>query len=262
MEKYKVSFLPDGKEIEVDSGITIMKAAEKAGVFINSLCGGKGVCGRCRVQVSNGKIRADKNPISYLSRDEIKEGYLLACQAKIDADLEVVIPPESRLEAEQILMERPVVDYSQPEKVSVPKVPSDPVTLYEPLVQKLYLELQEPTLEDNISDIERITRGLRRKTEYHTFETSFGCLRGLAQKLRESNWHITVTIAKHGEMWKILQIEPGDTTEKNYGLAIDIGTTTVVAQLIHLKTGNVVGVAGSHRQHQQSQKNPDRRKTD
>lgn len=246
MEKYKINFLPDGKEIEVESGVTIMKAAEEAGVFINSLCGGKGVCGRCRVQISNGKIRADKNSISYLSKEEIKEGYLLACQTKIDTDLEVVIPPESRLEAEQILMERPVVDYSQPEKVSVPKVPTDPVTLYEPLVQKIYLELKEPNLKDNISDIERIIRDLRRKTEYHTFETSLGCLQGLAQKLRESDWHITVTIAKHGEMWKILQVEPGDTTEKNYGLAIDIGTTTVVAQLVHLKTGNVVGVAGSH----------------
>jgi len=246
MEKYKINFLPDGKEIEVESGVTIMKAAEEAGVFINSLCGGNGVCGRCRVQVSNGKIMADKNSISYLSKEEIKEGFLLACQAKVDADLEIVIPPESRLEAEQILMERPVVDYSQPEKISVSKVPSDPVTLFEPLVQKIYLELHEPTLEDNISDIERIIRDLRRKTEYHNFETSLSCLRGLARKLRESNWHITVTIAKHLEMWRIFQVESGDTTDKNYGLAIDIGTTTVVAQLIHLKTGNVVGVAGSH----------------
>ena len=246
MEKYTVNFLPDGKEIEIESGTTIMKAAEKAGVFINSLCGGKGVCGRCRVQISNGKIRADKNSISFLSKEEIKEGYLLACQTQIDTDIDVVIPPESRLEAEQILMERPVVDYSQPEKVSVPKVPSDPVTLYEPLVQKIYLELEAPTAKDNVSDIERIMRELRRKTEYHTFETTLGCLRGLAQKLRESDWHITVTIAKHRDIWRILQVEAEDTTEKNYGLAIDIGTTTVVAQLVHLKTGNVVGVAGSH----------------
>lgn len=246
MNKYKVNFLPDGKGIEVEEGTTLMKAAEAAGVFINSLCGGKGVCGRCRVQIGNGKIKADKNSISYLTKEEIKEGYVLACQAKIQDDLEVVIPPESRLEAEQILMERPVVDYSQPEKVSVPKIQSDPLSFFEPLVQKIYLELQEPSSEDNVSDIERIIRGLRRKTEYHNFEITLYCLRDLAEILRQNDWKVTVTIARRGEIWRILQVQPGNTTDKNYGLAIDIGTTTVVAQLIHLKTGNVVGVAGSH----------------
>jgi uncharacterized 2Fe-2S/4Fe-4S cluster protein (DUF4445 family) len=139
---YKVRFLPDGNEVEVEDGTTIMEAAEKAGVFINSLCGGKGVCGKCRVQVSDGKVKADKHSIGFLSKDEVKDGYVLACQSKVDDNLEIVIPPESRLEAEQIVMEQPVVDYSQPEKVAVARVPSDPMTLFEPLVQKIF---QEPT---------------------------------------------------------------------------------------------------------------------
>jgi len=246
MDKFKVSFLPEGKVVEVDAGATILEAAEKASVNINSMCGGNGVCGKCRVQVSNGKIRADKNSISFLSKEEVKEGYLLACQARVDSDMEVIVPPESRLEAEQILMEEPTVDYSRPEKLSVAKLPSDPLTLFDPIVQKIYLELQEPSSEDNISDIERVIRGLRKKTEYQVFETSLGCLQGLAFNLRENDWKVTASIAKHGDIWKILQIEPGDKNDENYGLAVDVGTTTVVAQLVHMRSGNVLGVTGTH----------------
>ena len=246
MSIYRVTFLPDGKEVEVEENTTLMEAAEKAGVYINSLCGGKGVCGKCRVQVTDGRVLADKHSIGFLSKEELKEGYVLACQTRVDSDMEVVIPPESRLEAEQILMEGTVVDYSQPEKVFVSKVPSDPLSLFEPLVQKIYLELKEPTSEDNMADIDRIMRELKKKTEYQSFEVSLRCLQGLAPKLRDNNWKVTATIAKHGDLWRILQIEPGDTSDQNYGLALDVGTTTVVAQLVHLKSGNVLGVAGTH----------------
>ncbi|MFO7737850.1 MAG: 2Fe-2S iron-sulfur cluster-binding protein, partial [Desulfatiglandaceae bacterium] len=243
---YTVNFLPEAKRIRVEAGTTLMEAAEKAGVYINSLCGGKGVCGRCRVQVIDGDVRADKNSISFLSRDEIKEGYVLACQTKVQSDVEVVIPPESRLEEEQILMESTVVDYSQPEKVSVPRIPSDPMSLFEPIAQKIFLQLKAPTLEDNISDIDRVIRELRKKTDYRGFEVSLRCLQGLASKLRDNDWQVTPTIAKHGDIWRILQIEIGDPTDRNYGVAVDIGTTTIVAQLVHLKSGNVIGVTGSH----------------
>jgi uncharacterized 2Fe-2S/4Fe-4S cluster protein (DUF4445 family) len=246
MSTYRVTFLPEGKEVEVEENITLMQAAEKAGVYINALCGGKGVCGKCRVQVTDGKVLADKHSIGFLSKEELMEGYVLACQTKVSSDMEVVIPPESRLEAEQILMEGTVVDYSQPAKVFVSKVPSDPLSLFEPLVQKIYLELKEPSSEDNIADSDRVIRELRKKTEYQTFERSLRCLRDLASELRSNNWKVTATIAKHGDLWRILQIEPGDTSEQNYGLALDVGTTTVVAQLVHLKSGNVLGVAGSH----------------
>ena len=243
---HKLFFLPDQKEMEVEHGTTIMEAAQEAGVYINSLCGGEGVCGKCRVQVTEGNIRADKNSISFLSKEEVMEGYVLACQAKVYGDMEVVIPPESRLEAEQILMEQPVVDYSHPEKISVPKISTDPMTLFEPLAQKIYMELPEPSLEDNLGDVERIIRELRKKTEYQNFEASFHCLQGLASKLRDNDWKVTATITKGNDLWRIMQIEAGDTSDQNYGLAIDVGTTTVVAQLVHMKSGNVVGVVGSH----------------
>ena len=246
MGMHKVTFLPDGKEVEAEAGITLMQAAEKAGVYINSLCGGKGVCGKCRVQVINGKVLADKHSIGFLSKEELNEGFVLACQTKVTSDMEVVIPPESRLEEEQIMTQGAVVNYSQPEKVFVAKLPSDPLSLFEPLVQKIYLELKEPSGEDNIADIDRIMRELKRRTEYQSFEISLHCLQGLAKKLRDNSWKVTATIARHGDLWRILQIEPGETSDQNYGLALDVGTTTVVAQLVNLKSGNVLGVTGSH----------------
>jgi uncharacterized 2Fe-2S/4Fe-4S cluster protein (DUF4445 family) len=71
METYRITFMPDEKSVEVEAGTTIMEAAEKADIHINSLCGGEGVCGRCRVKVTDGKIRADKHSISLLSKEEI-----------------------------------------------------------------------------------------------------------------------------------------------------------------------------------------------
>jgi len=246
MSMYKLNFLPEGKEVEVEAGITVMEAARKAGVHINNLCGGKGVCGKCRVQITNGRIRADKHSISLLSKEEIKNGFALACQTKVDSDMAILIPPESRLEEEQIMMEGAGIKYSQPETISLARASSDPMSLFEPLAQKIYVELKEPSIEDNISDMDRVIRELRKKTEYQTFETSLRCLQGLASKMRDNDWKVTATIARHGDIWRILQIEPGDTTEQNYGLAIDVGTTTIVAQLVHLKSGTVIGVAGNH----------------
>ena len=246
MAMSKILFLPDQKDIEVDKGITIMEAAQKAGVYINSLCGGNGVCGRCKVQVSGNIMLADKDSISLLSKDEIKEGYVLACQARIDHDMEIVIPPESRLEEQQILMGEGMMDYSKPESLLVPKVHADPLTFFEPISQKIYLELQPPAAGDNISDADRIIRELRKKTDYQYFKIPLHCLQGMAMKLRDNEWKVTATISRNNNSWLISQIEAGDTHDRNYGLAIDIGTTTVVVQLINMDTGNVEGVAGSY----------------
>jgi uncharacterized 2Fe-2S/4Fe-4S cluster protein (DUF4445 family) len=246
METYRIKFLPDEKSVEVEAGISLMEAAEKAGIHINSLCGGEGVCGRCRVRLNNAKARADKHSISLLSKEEITEGYVLACQTRVDSNMEVIIPAESRIEETQILLEGAPVDYSEPEKMHVHRVPADPLSLFEPLVKKVFLRLKEPSAEDNISDMDRVIRELRSRTDQGSFEIALRCLQGLASKLRENRWEVTATIAKHGDIWRILQIEPGDTTDRNYGLAVDVGTTTIVAQLVHLKSAKVIGVAGSH----------------
>jgi uncharacterized 2Fe-2S/4Fe-4S cluster protein (DUF4445 family) len=257
MNKYKVKFMPDQKEVEVDEGASLFEAAEKAGVYLNSLCGGEGVCGKCRVQVTKGNLKADKNALAFFTKEEIKNGYVLACQSVVRDNLEVVVPPESRLEEEQILtgsrsglqkkwQEATSISYSQPDWVAVAKRPYEPASLFEPLVTKIYLELPEPTSEDNTSDTGRITMGLKRKLRYPSYEVSLDCLKDLFIKLRRSGWKVTTTVAKYDDIGRILQIEEGNTADKNYGVAVDVGTTTVVAQLVSLKTGQVVGVEGNH----------------
>lgn len=124
MRSCSVKFIPDDKSVEVEGGTSLMDAAERAGMHINSLCGGEGVCGRCKVKVTDGKIRADKHSISLLSKEEITKGYVLACETRVVKDMEVVIPAESRIECAQILFEGAPVDYSEPEKILVHKVPA------------------------------------------------------------------------------------------------------------------------------------------
>ena len=257
MAKYKVTFLPEGKTVEVDEGTTLFQAAEKAGVYLNSLCGGEGVCGNCRVQVTGGQAKPDKGSILILSKEEIQSGYVLACQTAVKDNLEVVVPPEARLEEEQILTasrqqdleawrRAPAITYGEPGWVSLHKVPHDPASLFEPLVTKVYLELSPPTREDNIPDTGRIVRELKKKLNYPEYEITLHCLKDICEQLRSHDWKVTVVVARHDDMGKIIQIQGGDTTDRNYGVAVDVGTTTVVAQLVHLGTGQVMGVEGNH----------------
>ena len=246
MTKYTVTFLPDNKQVEVDSNSTLLAAAAGAGIIINSLCGGDGLCGECRLQVISGKGMADKNAIAFFSKDEIEHGFVLACRTKIEDNLVLLIPPKSRLEQEKILLEGTAIAYGDPEKLVLHRSSRQPAFSFDPLVKKVYLELPVPTLEDNISDIDRITRELQKISSYEKYEISLPCLQNLTEKLRAHRWKVTVTFARHNSIGRILQIEGGDTSGKHYGLAVDVGTTTVVVQLINLKTGKVVGVKGSH----------------
>ena len=115
-----------------------------------------------------------------------------------------------------------------------------------PWLKKFILNYLPPTLDDNISDIDRITRELQKISRLEKYEISLTCLQNLTEKLRAHGWKVTVTFAYHHGLGRILQIESGDTSDKHFGLAVDVGTTTVVVQLINLKTGKVIGVKGSH----------------
>ena len=130
MRKHKVTFLPDQKEAEVEEGITLLDAAEQAGVYINSLCGGQGLCGECRLQVLSGNAKADKYSVGFFSADEIMKGYVLACQTRVEDDLEVLIPTKSRLEMEKIITEGVSLTYGEPGKISLHKLPYDPAVSF------------------------------------------------------------------------------------------------------------------------------------
>ena len=232
MRKHMIHFLPADRSVEVADGITIAEAAQQADVFITNLCGGEGVCGKCRVQVAKGRADAEEHAKGFFSQDQIMKGYVLACQTKIHDDLEIIIPPESRMDASKIMTGGESQVTAEME--------------LNPLVKKIFLALSAPTVEDNVPDVERISRELRKQLGWHTFDIPLDCLQTLSTKLRENDWKVTVTVAKHGENYRILRIDPFDTAHSHYGLAVDVGTTTVVAQLLDLNTGGVLGVEGCH----------------
>ncbi|MDP6221987.1 MAG: ASKHA domain-containing protein [Dehalococcoidales bacterium] len=245
MRKFKVTFSPDQTVVEVAEGTTLLEASEEAGVYVNSLCGGVGLCGECRLQIISGKAKDDKYAIGFFSTKEIKNGYVLACQTRVDDNLEVVIPVRSRMEMGKIITEG-ISTHSEPGKESLHQARHVPAFLFEPLVSKLYLELPPPTMADNVTDIDRITRELRKRLTFSTYDVSLSCLQNLTDKLREHDWKITSTVAQRNGAGQILQLEGGNTTDRNYGLAVDVGTTTVVVQLLNLKTGKVIGVEADH----------------
>ena len=245
MKKYKITFLPDERSIEVIGGTTIAEAAQRGDVFINNLCGGEGVCGECGVQVLKGEVRANAQSSAFFSQEELDEGFVLACQTEIHGNLEVEVPPEARIEEERIVTGGVVEALAEAETVPATQVPELPVSPYKPLVRKIYLELRAPTLEDNITDFERISRELRRKLGWHSYEISLNCLQDLSDILREHEWRVTATVVKDKTRYRIHNVEPLDTSARNYGLAVDVGTTTVVAQLIDLRTRRVIDVEGT-----------------
>ncbi len=244
MEKFKVNFSPDKKSVNVDKGTTILAAALSANIYLNSNCGGDGVCGKCKVMVKKGK--AFSQPSGALTAKERERGYCLGCQALVESDLEVLIPPASRLNSEKSTQEclefEPKNTYSKSEEdISIVSIPEPRDFVHSPLTTKVYLELPPPSHTDRISDLERLYREIKRSCNICEIETELANFRELGQLLRDSDWKVTVTLGKAQNTVEIILIEPGDTSTKNYGFSFDIGTTTISAQLLDLNTKEVLG---------------------
>ena len=235
-----VTFLPDGKSVEIAPGKTVMEAATAAGVPINSICGGDGVCGKCRVIVRSGKVTAEPN--EFLTRREIQRGVALACQTYPDGDVVIEVPLESRVGAVPRLAAEDAARFAPVSQWVGEGAPY----AYEPLSRKDYLQLPPPTLDDSVSDQERIYRELRRRRDIPIMQTGLSILRQIPTVLRAGNWRVTVTVGQRGGTVEVVQIEPGDTSARNYGVAVDVGTTTVDAHLVDLVSSQTVGAQAKY----------------
>lgn len=249
MEKFKVTFYPDNKTVDAEKGKTILSAAISAGVYINFSCGGDGVCGRCKVIIKSGQVIAQ--PTGRVTLGERKQGVYLACLAAVQSDLEVEVPLESRLALEELSQEdldlRLKGVYSEAEEVEPSKsILGEEIFVHSPLATKLYLELPTPTLEDKISDLERLYRQIRRIQDIPIMQTGLANIRRLGELLRSADWKITATLGKRNGTAEIVLIEPGDTSQKNFGLAFDIGTTTISGQLVDLNNKRVLGTKATY----------------
>ncbi|MDP2756508.1 MAG: ASKHA domain-containing protein, partial [Desulfurivibrionaceae bacterium] len=243
--KKTVTFLPDNITIEVDTGENLLSAAAKAGLYIQASCGGDGVCGKCKVKIEQGEVAANK--AMQLKAEEHAEGFRLACQSSVIKDLVVSIPVATSKDGKALKAKpkttRAISARSLDHLIGTWQVA--------PPVEKRFLILDPPTLEDNVPDLQRLMRGIKKKC-HDCAEPTYDhpeLLMELPFTLREANWQVTAIMLRGKraeEPDRIIAVEPGDTTGNLYGLAVDIGTTTVCGVLIDLNSGEVIAEASAY----------------
>lgn len=239
MEKYKVTFYPDNKTVEVSKDTTILSAAISAGLYIDSACGGDGVCGRCKVIIRKGNVISQ--PTGMLNEQERASHIHLACLTSVHGDVEVEIPGSSRVEL------KAASAYSKTEEIQQVKTGlSEGDFKYSPLAVKIYLELDKPSLFDRAGDLERIYRQIRKAQDFPVMQTGIANIRQLGELLRDADWKVTVTLGKRNHTVEIVLLEAGDTSGKNFGFALDIGTTTISGQLVDLNSRRILGTKASY----------------
>jgi len=245
MNRHTILFLPHNKKITVDHGENLIRTAMEAGVHINASCGGEGVCGKCRVIIEDGNVEGGIT--EKLSKEDLQKGYCQACSATVQSDLVVRIPIESEVDAGVLNLLTTPRQTARIWEMNLDELKEK--GLFVPPVEKKYLELPEPTAQDNLPDVTRLVSFLKAKHDEHRLVVQLPVIRKIPDLLREGNFKITATLARpvqSGRKTHIINIQPGDTTDRNYAIAVDVGTTTVYSQLIDLITGEILASYGEY----------------
>jgi len=243
VSKHKVKFLPYDMQIEVEDGETLIRAAMEAGVHVNASCGGEGVCGKCRVLIEAGTV--DGGISEKLSREDRAEGYRLACQAAVKSDLVVRIPIESTIDASVLKLQAAPRRTAHIRSMNFEELKEK--GLFVAPVEKKYLELPEPTTQDNLPDVTRLISYLNLKHDEHRLEVDLSVIRKIPDVMREDDFKLTATLVRPVRdvgKTRIINVQPGDTTRRSYAIAMDIGTTTIYGQVIDLISGEVLAEHG------------------
>ncbi|MGV8074568.1 MAG: ASKHA domain-containing protein [Syntrophobacteraceae bacterium] len=243
MSECNVVFYPYNRVITVQEGESLIRAAIDAGVHINASCGGAGVCGKCRVLIESGVVEGGVT--EKLSAEDVSQGYRLACRSKIRSDLVVRIPAESEVDA------RLVKNLAVPRKTArIHQVDFEQLKeqgLFIPPVEKRYLELSPPNGQDHLPDVSRLLSVLKLRYNEHPLVVRLPVIRKISDILRAADFKVTVALARpvhEGRRSHVINIEPGDTSGRNFAIAVDIGTTTIYAQVIDLISGSVLAEDG------------------
>ena len=214
-DRAHVRFEPEGQEVRVPTGTPVFDAASWNGIAIDSTCGGHGTCKKCKVRVVEGELPVSTVDPRAFTTDELNDGWRLACRAPARGDLVIEVPPlQTRPKAALVGVGRHVI--------------------LRPSVQKRHLVLEEPSLEDQRSDLARVMDALDDLEP----RVELPVLRTLGKVLRESSFDVTAVVCDD----LLIDVEPGDTTDRRFALAFDLGTTTVVATLLDLETGQPAAV--------------------
>jgi uncharacterized 2Fe-2S/4Fe-4S cluster protein (DUF4445 family) len=214
-QRVRLRFLPDGAEVRVPSGTPIFDAASWNGIAIDSTCGGHGTCKKCKVRVIAGEVPVGAIDPRAFTGEQLRDGWRLACRASARADLVVEVPPlQTRPKAALVGVGRHVI--------------------LRPSVQKRHLVLDEPSMEDQRSDLQRVLDGI----EDLEPQASLELIRALGGALRAASFDVTAVVCDE----ELIDVEPGDTTARRFAISFDLGTTTVVATLLDLDSGQPAAV--------------------
>ena len=238
-KKCVVRFEPTGLKTEVSAGAVLLEAAHKAGIYLSSICGGDGYCGKCKVVVDEGQFKS--RPTTLLTPEQVHQGVVLACQTKVLSDVTVTVPKCHSLDAGQILIGTDARRFSE-----LAGETQAGLFEFDPLVRKLYLQMAPPSVADHTADHERLYVAIRQQIDAPIMQTGFRVLQKLSRLLQDCNYKATVTIGRRGGTTEVIDVEPGDQHKRNFAVAIDLGTTTVVAHLLDLTGGNAIDTEATY----------------
>lgn len=236
-----VIFTPSGKRGHVPAGTPVLEAARRLGVDLDSVCGGRGICSKCQVQPGRGAFPkhgltvADDalSPVNAVEEryDRIrglKPGRRLGCQARIQSDVVIDVPPESQLH-------RQVIRKSATERAMV----------MDPAIRPFFVEVTPPDLDDPTGDFQRLAAALQDQWQIEGLQADLGVLARIQQVLRKGNWQVTAVIWDDGRQPpRLIDLIPGLLDGPLYGLAIDLGSTTIAGHLVALDDGRVLASSG------------------
>ena len=238
-DEVKIIFTPSGHQGKVTKGLTLLEAARQMGVDLDSVCGGRAMCGRCQISVSEGEFAKHKiisksshlSPQSnsekrYAQKRNLSKERRLSCQSKILSDVVIDVPPESQVHRQVIR-----------------KVADDREIIINPGIHLYFIEVTEPDMHDPSSDFERLCKALIEQwgeKVSNDISADLHVIQKLQSTLRNGNWKVTVAIK---DKCKVIEIWP-NLKEEIYGIALDIGSTTISAHLVNLHTGVTIASAG------------------
>ena len=241
-QDHLVLFTPSGKRGRFEKGTPILTAARQLGVDLDSVCGGRGICSKCQitpgygefskhgVTVSEGAL-SDWNSVEQRYKDKrgLIEGRRLGCQATLQGDIVIDVPPESQVHKQVVRKRAEVLD----------------ITL-NPSTRLYYVEVEEPDMHNPSGDLERLVAALETQWQLKDVHADFNILQQMQPILRKGGWTVTCAVhhADEGTDPQIVHLWPGLYEGTIYGMAVDLGSTTIAAHLCDLRTGEVVASSG------------------
>ena len=243
---FKVTFtFENGSEVEAfaNAGDNLLEVARGANVAIDAPCSGNGACGKCRVQLKSGEL--DSKKTLHISDEEFEKGWRLACMSKISADVEVLVPDIASAYKSRMK----VADLSSREEIAIFEKAKDQVEetgiQLRNSLEVVELQMNEPTLDDTMPDVERLTRALRKFMNLKRIRVPYTVLRKLPDVLRASKFSVKCVVRVTPDDMFVYDIFDSKEDVVMGGLAVDIGTTTVSAVIIDMATGEILAKSSS-----------------